>query len=66
MRTDFKHELIIPNEDLPFKMFEFEGKNGNYRRAKHWHRSVEIFLVLEGRLEFYIDNRAYPLEAPDF
>lgn len=63
---DFKHEMIIPNEDLPFKLFLFEGGNGNYNRAKHWHRSVEIFLVLEGSLEFFIDNTSIPLEAADF
>lgn len=63
---DFKHEMIIPNEDLPFKLFLFEGGNGNYNRAKHWHRSVEIFLVLEGALEFFIDNTSIPLEAVDF
>lgn len=51
------HELIVPNEDLPFKMFLFEGKNGNYFRDKHWHRSVEIFAVFDGNLEFYIDEK---------
>ena len=35
MSMDFSHELIIPNEDIPFKLFLFEGKDGNYRRAKH-------------------------------
>ena len=63
---DFKHEMILPNEDIPFKMFLFEGKDGNYRRAKHWHRSVEIFLVLDGTLEFYINNTRIPLGTQDF
>ena len=40
---EFQHELIIPNEGLPFKVFLFEGGNGNYVREKHWHTSVEIF-----------------------
>lgn len=66
MSMDFSHELIIPNEDIPFKLFLFEGKDGNYRRAKHWHRSVEIFLVLDGALEFFINNVSFPLEAVDF
>ena len=43
-----EHELIFSNENLPFKLFPFEGKDGNYRRSGHWHRSVEIFLVQEG------------------
>ena len=37
---DLKRELVIPNDDLPFKMFVFEGKNGNYRVTKHWHDTV--------------------------
>lgn len=66
MGVDFNHEIVIPNEDLPFKLFLFEGKDGNYRRAKHWHRSIEIFLVLEGELEFFINSLSLPLSAPDF
>ncbi len=66
MGVDFNHEIVIPNEDLPFKLFLFEGKDGNYRRAKHWHRSIEIFLVLEGELEFFINSVSLPLSAPDF
>lgn len=66
MAVDFNHEIVIPNEDLPFKLFLFEGKDGNYRRARHWHRSIEIFLVLEGELEFFINNVSLPLSAPDF
>ena len=66
MAADFKHELIIPNEDLPFKLFLFEGKDGGYRREKHWHRSVEIFLILEGELKFYINNVPLSLKARDF
>ena len=38
---EFQHELIIPNEGLPFKLFLFEGAGGNYVREKHWHTSVE-------------------------
>lgn len=24
--TAYKHELVVPNEDLPFKLFVFEAK----------------------------------------
>lgn len=63
---EFTHELIIPNDDLPFKLFLFEGKDGNYKRSKHWHSSVEIFLVLEGSLVFQINNTRLALQADDF
>ncbi len=49
---DLKRELVVPNADLPFKMFVFEGKNGNYRVTKHWHDTVKYLLYLKGRLTF--------------
>lgn len=63
---EFKHELIIPNDNFPFKFFLFEGKDGNYKRASHWHRSIEIFLVMEGAIQFHIRTKEYCLECGDF
>lgn len=62
----FSHELIIPEEGFPFKLFLFEGNLGNYRREKHWHRSVEIFAVRKGELNFYIDFRKWKMKAGEF
>ena len=62
----FRYETVIPNEDLPFRMFIFEGKNGNYKVTKHWHQSVEIFLVLEGSIDFYINSIRNTLCSGDF
>lgn len=66
IKTGYKHELIIPNDDLQFKMFVFEGKDGNYVRDKHWHRSIEIFAVFEGELSFVLDEEKIPLHAGEF
>lgn len=63
---DFSHELIVPNEDLPFKMFLFEGSGGNYKRDKHWHRSIEIFAVFEGTLKFYLNEEMHLLMPGHF
>ena len=63
---EVRHELVIPNEDLPFRMFIFEGRDGNYKVAKHWHHSVEIFLVQEGEIDFYINNSHLSLARKDF
>ena len=60
---EFQHELIIPHEGLPFKIFLFEGGQGHYEREKHWHTSIEIFAVLKGRLTFFLNDEEYPLEA---
>ena len=63
---EYEHEVVIPDEDFPFKIFEFEGKKGNYVREKHWHRSVEIFAVYEGSMTFYADEERYLLRAGEF
>lgn len=60
------HELIVPEAGFPFKLFLFEGRNGNYRREKHWHRSIEIFAVSQGELEFYIDDKLWHLSENEF
>lgn len=63
---NISHELILPNEDIPFKMFIFEGRQGNYRRDRHWHRSVEIFALFEGELTFFINEKEFPLQPGQF
>ena len=63
---DYSHELIVPEAGFPFKLFLFEGKDGNYYRDRHWHRSVEIFAVCGGELEFHIDDRLWHLTPGEF
>lgn len=63
---DIRHELVIPNDDLPFRMFIFEGREGNYKVTKHWHHSIEIFLVKAGKIDFYINNSHLPISQQDF
>ena len=63
---EYNHEVILPNEDLPFKLFLFEGERGNYFRDKHWHRSIEIFAVFEGGLTFYLMETEQQLKPGDF
>jgi len=63
---EFRHELVVPNNDLPFRMFLFEGKNGNYQVVKHWHNTVELFLVFEGNIDFYINSAHYSISKNQF
>ncbi|MGN1193794.1 MAG: AraC family transcriptional regulator [Dorea sp.] len=65
-KLEYTHEIIMPNEDIPFKMFIFEGKDGNYIRDKHWHRSVEIFALFDGELEFFLNEKQYSLMPGEF
>lgn len=63
---EYAHEMVRPNEDIPFKLFVFEGRDGNYIRQKHWHRSIEIFALFEGELTFSLHDREYPLRPGEF
>ena len=60
---DYAYESILPNQDLPFTMFRFEGMNGNYVREKHWHREIELFTVFSGELTFTLGDRTRSLAA---
>lgn len=66
MNRDQQHELIVPNEDISFRMFLFEGKDGGYFREKHWHRSIEIFAMLEGEVEFFFEEEHLHLKKDGF
>ena len=63
---EYQHEVVVTDEGLPFKLFAFEGQAGNYVRDKHWHRSIEIFAVWEGKLEFSLHEKRFPLNGGEF
>lgn len=60
---EFKHEIVNTTQNLPFRIFLFEGYAGKYQVEKHWHSSIELFLVLEGEIIFYINEQPYKLTA---
>ena len=62
----YQHEVIVPDKGFPFKLFLFEGHSGKYIREKHWHRSIEIFAVQEGELDFILDTTHYHLGEGEF
>ena len=63
---EYQHEVVVTDEGLPFKLFAFEGEGGSYVRDKHWHRSIEIFAVWEGQLEFSLQDKKFPLNGGEF
>lgn len=63
---DITHELIIPNDNYPFKIIMLDEEDGNYRIARHWHRSVEILTVIEGQVELLIEAKRYFLKSGEF
>ncbi|MCR5416281.1 MAG: AraC family transcriptional regulator [Pseudobutyrivibrio sp.] len=64
--NEYQHEVVVTDAGLPFKLFSFEGANGNYVRGKHWHRSIEIFAVWEGKLDFTLHDKKLPLNGGEF
>lgn len=60
------HELVLPNEGLHFKVFLFEGYEGNYHRENHWHQSIEIFAVCDGQLIFQMSDKRWTLNPGQF
>ena len=63
---EYQHEVIVTNEGLPFKLFAFEGQAGGYVRDKHWHRSIEIFAVWEGKMYFTLHDNKFQLNGGEF
>ena len=59
-------EMTVLSEDVPFKMFVFEGEGKKYFRKKHFLHFVEIFALFEGSLEFCIDNKNVLLSTGEF
>ena len=61
-----QHAGLVPYKGVPCKLFEFVGHSGKYSREKLWHRSIEIFAVQEGELDFILDTTHYHLGEGEF
>jgi Beta-xylosidase len=55
------HEMIEYNKNMPIKLFC--QRIGVV--TKHWHRSIEILLVLSGTLQVRVENQQYELQEND-
>ncbi|MFQ6792947.1 MAG: helix-turn-helix domain-containing protein [Thomasclavelia sp.] len=64
--TEYKHELIIPNEHIPAKIFSFSAHNDLRIIPAHWHRSAEILYVKRGKLNIWMNKKKYELNRNDF
>lgn len=65
-RTEYMHELIIPNESIPIKIFSFSAHNDLRIIPYHWHRSAEILYVRRGKLNVWMNEKKYVLKSNDF
>ncbi len=55
------HEIIEYSKDLPIKLFC--QRIGSVQ--KHWHRSIELLLVLSGSMDVWIENDHFSLTEND-
>ena len=58
---DERHEIVEFSPNIPLKIFMH--KLGFV--AKHWHKSLELLMVLDGKIEITVDDSAYTLEKED-
>lgn len=65
-RREFQHEIVVMDENMEFKLFMFEGKDGNYVRQNHWHRPLEIFAVNSGSIEFNLSGKQITVNSGEF
>ncbi len=56
-----RHEIIEFSPNIPLKIFMH--KLGFV--AKHWHKSLELLMVLDGSIEITIDEDHYELKEED-
>lgn len=58
---DERHEIVEFSPNIPLKIFMH--KLGFV--AKHWHKSLELLMVLDGSIEITIDGECYLLKDED-
>lgn len=61
MYLEERHEIIEFSPNIPLKIFMH--KLGSV--DKHWHRSIELLMVLDGDISITIDNNEYFLTSED-
>lgn len=57
----YKHEIIEYSKDVPVKVNIQRLEN----TTRHWHGSLEIYLVLSGELKVMLESETYQLQEDD-
>ncbi len=64
---DFTHENIKFNDDIPIKLYngkllETQGAiNHMSKISKHWHSNIEIFYVITGKVNLWVNSEKHEL-----
>lgn len=65
--NEYKHENILHKRhfDLQFSIRFEVVEDVNFYSPFHWHNHIEVLYVLEGKIDFNIEQRKYLLTAGD-
>ena len=65
--NEFKHENILHKRhfDLQFSIRFEVVEDVNFYSPFHWHNHIEILYVLEGKIDFKVEQRKYLLTEGD-
>lgn len=64
---DFKHEMIKFSEDIPIKLYngkvvqQHDNPEHNAVISKHWHSNIEIFYIISGSVNVWVNSNKYEL-----
>lgn len=62
---NYRMEEILHDLQIPAKILLQDLSMGDTYVSPHWHKHIEINLMLQGRVEFVIDGRKQVVEAGD-
>ncbi len=54
---DFNHELVTHQNIIPAKILIQDIKGSNCYIPKHWHKEIEINLIMRGEHKYYINGK---------
>lgn len=63
---DFTHEIVEANIGIPVQLFHYKyTKKPIEVIPKHWHSTIEILYVVDGRMDVFINSSKYELAKGD-
>lgn len=62
---DIHHENVIPNSDIGIRFFESIVDTSGFLPF-HWHSSIELVYVMNGRLDMQFNGKMHTIESNQF
>ena len=60
-KQDLFEEILFPIEDLPMRIFGFEGKEGHPGYPFHYHHDAEVLYCVDGCIHVQIGQQKYDI-----